>query len=109
MTSRMIFQKNLKYFMEHDKVNQTDIAKALGVNRSTVSAWITGRGFPRADIIQQIAMYFGVRVSDLVLEVQEETEDDRLLKLFRSLNSVGKAKLIERAEELKVLYGSNNG
>jgi len=109
MTNREVFIKNFQKYMELNRLKQTDVAKALGVNRATVSAWATGRGYPRADVMQKLANYLNVQMSDLVIESQEsETEEERLLSMFRLLSSTGKAKLLERAEELTVLYGGKS-
>ena len=109
MTDREIFASNLKQFMAQTKTTQKDIADALGLNRATVSAWITGRGYPRINVIQKLARFFNCQVSDLVVqETHSDTEEDRLLFMFRSLNLTGKAKLMERAEELTVLYGGKS-
>lgn len=105
MDNREIFKKNFNRLLAESDMNQKDIAKILSVNRSTVSAWATGRGYPRADVMQKISDIFNVKMSELVLEAKPETEEERLLKMFRSLSSAGKSKLLERAEELTVLYG----
>ena len=110
MTNREIFRKNFIRLLDESGKSQIDVSEAVGVNRSTVSAWVTGRGYPRADVVQKLAIFFGCQLSDLVIENErEETEEDRLLAMFRSLNLAGKAKLLERAEELTVLYGGKSG
>ena len=109
MNDREIFQRNLSKFLAESGMLQKDIAASLGVNRSTVSAWMTGRGYPRVDIMEKLAILFGVTTANIVGDPSaEETEEDRLLSMFKSLNSTGKAKLIERAEELLVLYGEKS-
>lgn len=109
MTNREVFIRNFKKYLELNRLTQTDVAKNLGVNRSTVSAWLTGRGYPRADVMQKLANFLGIQMSDLVIENEmTETEEERLVTMFRLLNSTGKAKLLERAEELTVLYGGKS-
>lgn len=109
MTDREIFQKNLKNFIEESGCKQIDIANFVGVSDKTVSAWINGRGYPRADVMEKLSVFFGVRLSDLVDEKTEDEEEALLLKMFRTLPSVGKSKLLERAQELCVLYGEKSG
>lgn len=110
MTNREIFRKNFIRLLDESGKTQVDVAEAVNVNRSTVSAWVTGRGYPRADVVQKLSRFFGCQLSDLVIANEhEETEEDRLLSMFRSLNLTGKAKLLERAEELTVLYGGKSG
>ena len=105
MTDREIFQKNLSNLMNETKTKQVDIAKYAEVSYQTVSAWVTGRGYPRADAMEKLCKFFGIRQSTLTEEKHpEESMEDRLLKLFRAMSLAGQDKLIERAEELKVLY-----
>lgn len=106
MTDREIFQKNLKKFLSMSGAKQVDVANAINVSHKTVSAWVNGRGYPRADVMEKLAMFFDVRLSDLVdEELSEDEEEKQLIEMFRMLSSAGKIKLLERAEELTVLYG----
>ena len=111
MTDREIFQKNLSNLMNISKAKQIDIAKYAEVSYQTVSAWVQGRGYPRADAMEKLCKFFGVKQSALT-EEPSETEEDELLTAFRSLSDDGKQKLLERAGELIRLYpkwGSRNG
>ena len=111
MTDREIFQKNLIRLMESSKAKQIDIAKYAEVSYQTVSAWVTGRGYPRADTMGKLCKFFGIKQSALT-EEQAETDEDRLLMAYRSLSDDGKQKLLERAGELIRLYpkwSSKNG
>lgn len=105
MTDREIFKNNLNELIRTSRVKQVDIAKYAEVSYKTVSAWVTGRGYPRADAMEKLCRFFGIRQSALTEEKHpEESMEDRLLKLFRAMSPAGQDKLIERAEELKVLY-----
>ena len=108
MTDRQIFQANLKELMRITKVKQADIARYAEVSYQTVSSWVCGRGYPRAEAMEKLCKFFGIRQSALT-EEQKETDEDHLLLLFRSLPPEGKAKLMERATELKKLYPKRRG
>ena len=113
MTDREIFKNNLNNLINETKVMQRDIAEYLSISSKTVSAWVTGRAYPRADAMEKLCRFFGIRQSALT-EPQnpEQINEDRLLLLFRSLPHEGQMKLLERAEELKKLYpkrGRSNG
>jgi transcriptional regulator with XRE-family HTH domain len=109
MSDREIFQENLRRFLSDSGAKQIDLAKYTGVSDKTVSAWFTGRAYPRADVMEKICKFFGVRLSDMVDSKQEQPDEDaQLLAYFHSLNSTGKSKLLERAEELVYLYGEKS-
>lgn len=112
MTDREIFQKNLVNLMNVTKVKQIDIARYAEVSYQTVSAWVTGRGYPRADAMEKLCRFFGIKQSALTEKQDEKSDEDRLLLAYRSLSAEGRSKLLERADELRKLYpkrGSDNG
>lgn len=105
MTDREIFKSNLYNLMKASKVKQKDIAKYAEVSYQTVSAWVCGRCYPRAEAMEKLCRFFGVRQSALTEEPDpEKTQEDYLLLIFRSLSPDGKLKMLERAEEMKKLY-----
>lgn len=104
MTDREIFRRNLSDLMNITKVKQKDIATYAEVSYQTVSSWITGRAYPRADAMERLCKFFGIKQSALTEDKQSVNLEDELLSLFRSLSDYGQDKLIERAEELKRLY-----
>ena len=103
MTDREIFQKNLTELIQTSRVKQADIAKYAEVSYKTVSAWVTGRGYPRAEAMSKLCKFFGVKQSALT-EQPIHTDEDDLLTAFRSMSDEGKEKLLERADELIKLY-----
>ena len=109
MTEREIFRKNLAELMKEENVKQIDVAKYAEVSYQTVSAWVCGRGYPRADAMARLCKFFGVKQSELTEKKQTDpTDEDLLLSTFAALSSVGKQKLLERAFELKKLYPRRN-
>ena len=108
MTDREIFKNNLSELIRVSKVKQNDIAKYAEVSYQTVSSWVCGRGYPRAEQMEKLCKFFGIRQSALT-EEQKETDEDRLLSMFRSLPQEGRDKLLERASELKRLYPKRRG
>lgn len=106
MTDREIFTRNFRKFLSQSGYQQQDIAKAVGVSRQTVSTWVTGKNYPRADVMERLASFFGIRLSDLVCDEEGSMHEAQLLYAFNSMSEEGKAKLLERAEELLILYGS---
>lgn len=104
MTDREIFRRNLTDLMNITKVKQKDIAKYAEVSFQTVSAWVKGRGYPRADTMEKLCKFFGVKQSALTEKQDEKTDEDFLLDAFRSLSDDGREKLLERSRELRKLY-----
>lgn len=68
MTNRELFPIKLKYYMDKARVNQTDLATAVNVSKSTVHCWLTGKAFPRIDVIQRIADTLGCKTDDLLVK-----------------------------------------
>ena len=105
MSDRETFRKNLSELMRTAKITQVDLAKYAAVSQRTVSAWVCGRGYPRAETMEKLCKFFNVRQSALIENHDaEQTPEDRMLLIYRALPAKGKEKLLERAEELKVLY-----
>ncbi len=103
MTNREIFRKNFAELLRVSKVKQADVARYAEVSYKTVSAWVCGRGYPRAEQMEKICQFFGIKQSALT-ESKDSIPEDRLLLVFRSLSPEGQRKMLERAEEMKLLY-----
>lgn len=54
------FGKNLKYLRKINKLEQEELAKILGIPRSTLSCWENGLRTPKIKKILEIANYFKV-------------------------------------------------
>ena len=65
-TSRKIFRDNIFFLLSKSGEQQMDIANAVGVANSTVSAWLTGEKLPRIEKMEALAEHFGVSVVDLL-------------------------------------------
>ena len=113
MSDREVFRKNLVNMMNLTKVKQIDVAKYAQVSYQTVSAWVCGRSYPRADAMERLCKFFGIKQSVLTEDQnQEKTQEDILLAAFRALSDIGRDKLLERSSELVRLYpkrGNKNG
>ena len=67
-TYKLIFSKNLRYYMDLSHKTQIDIVRDLGYDKSAVSTWCNGTRLPRMDKVDALAKYLGVRRSDLIEE-----------------------------------------
>ena len=88
--SKNVFQNNLeKYILRSGKAKK-DIAFALGVQPSTISDWLAGRGYPRLKYMDPLAEMLGVSVAELVEEMplSQDTisaEEQEVLDLFHKV------------------------
>ena len=84
MTDREIFRENLNYYLCLQGKKQKDLADYVGAKTTTVSGWTRGISYPRADAMERIAMFFGIKTSELVGNADEyyrQELNDRLDKL----------------------------
>jgi len=64
---------NIRVLLKRNGRNQGDLAEITGKSRSTAGAYVRGDAMPPADILVQIANYFGVSLDQLVLsDLQNE-------------------------------------
>lgn len=77
LEDRAFFSKNLKYYVEMSGKDQKEISAALGIPESTFSCYVTARAIPRYRTIEKIADYFGVKMSDLILEKEKEASEEQ--------------------------------
>ena len=54
------------------KLTQTDIAKSLGITRSSVNAWEMGISVPSTQYIVELALLFGVS-ADYLLDIPRKS------------------------------------
>ena len=71
--NRLIFAKNLNYYLSKANKNQNDLVRDLGITASTVSDWANGKKYPRVDKMQLLADYFGVSTDYLLGRTDIET------------------------------------
>lgn len=64
---KKFFSKTLNRLMETHHKTQDDIVTDLGINKSTISTWCRGVKMPRTNGLQLLADYFGVTISDFLI------------------------------------------
>ena len=65
---KQIFAANLRRLMRESKEKQVDVARLLGVTKSSVSAYCSGEQMPRMDKIEILAQHYGVARAALIEE-----------------------------------------
>ena len=63
--------ENIKFYRKKKKMTQADLAEALGVFSTTISAWEVGRNKPLIDKIEMMSNLFEVKKSELLGETLE--------------------------------------
>ena len=100
-----IFAANLLRLIKENHEKQIDIARLLGVRKSSVSSYCSGSQMPRMDKIEQLARHFGVPRSALIDDNSAPAAPDRtpfvhsadsapLLSVYNALNDAGQAELL---------------
>ena len=112
MLSRELFSRNLRDLMARDRMNQVDLARALGVTKAAVNYWCNGRSIPQVTVVQKMADLFCCSTDDLLKERTSEmllsSTEDRLLSVFRSLSGEGQRYLIQQAHIASQMFGKKN-
>lgn len=121
---KIMFKKNFIKICIDRGVSPTTVCSQIGISKSNFSNW-TDNTIPRMTTLQKIADYLGVTVDDLLAEKSEEshlaelpphsadeqvvdhtvgTLDEQevvLLRAFRSLSVIDKAKVIVEISNMK--------
>lgn len=70
--NREVLAKNLQRLMNENGINRADLANILKTSYSTINDWYNGKSYPRIDMIEKMAQYFGVSKAGLI--EQQHTE-----------------------------------
>lgn len=104
----MGFAEKLKELRSQQKISQEELAKAIGVSRSTIAGYETKSREPDLSTLVKIATYFNVSVDYLIdssedayLKLKLTNEEKKLLQNVSSLTPNQLAKLNEFLESLK--------
>ena len=105
-SSRTIFARNLRKYMEEKGKSRKDICRDLGFRYSTFADWVNGAKYPRIDKIEKMAIYFNCKKSSLierydVANISTLTVDELgMIAKFRKLNKDGKERLITQLNDM---------
>ena len=93
IVNKGVFDKRLKNLRSEAKINQTDLARALGVTQGTIGNWETGKRIPDAETLKEVANYFNVSVDYLIgNDTKEESQayfdDPKIKMLARNLSQI---------------------
>lgn len=60
------FQSNLKVLMLKKNIKNIDLAKALNLNKSTITLYLNGQRMPTYEILEMLKNYFDCSYDDLL-------------------------------------------
>lgn len=70
---KIIFSKNLNYYIAQSGKQQEEVAEDLGISPTTFNSWCVGEILPRMGKVQLLADYFKIRKSDLIYDKSQFT------------------------------------
>ena len=106
----------LKQLREQKKVYQKDVAKYLGVDRTTYVKYENGDSTPNPDMLVKLSDYFGVstdyllgKTENLTLDEQLEGLDFALFGEVKDLTDAQKQDILDYARFKKAQWEKGNG
>src|SRR3954451_7270504 len=91
------FQTNLRRLVHFEHRSGREAAQALGVQERTISQWLTGKRYPRGQMLAEIDRLYGISPRDLDLDPDDFAQrlaDRERLEHVRQAH-VARAKQIE--------------
>lgn len=83
-----VLARSLLYYMGTLGMSQKDLADRMGVSEATVSNWVKGVKFPRADKVDKMCEIFDCNRSDFLREPsREETATQKHMSNYSQLPS----------------------
>ena len=82
---RTPFNERLNYFLKANNMTSTELSEKLGVSKSTVSLWLSGKRVPSDDHKYNMCDIFNVSLIDL-MHTDEEVAEARIRYLFSRFN-----------------------
>lgn len=109
MTDREIFRDNLNYYLETTGKLQKDLADYVGAGTTTVSGWTRGISYPRADAMEKIAMFFGIKTSQLIgarSDEYEQTEgqSEKVRVLMHNISQLNPEEVDQLTEMFNIMF-----
>ena len=120
------FHLRLRELRKSRELSQQELANNLQISKSSINMYERGEREPGLDTLEAIADYFNVdmdyltgKTSEIKLltsipntnyEISLESDEKRLLDLYRNFNDEGKGKLLDTALDMSELnrYKKNN-
>lgn len=107
----MNFPNKLRTLREQRRINQTELAKALGVKPQSVQSWESGRTMPRTKRLKIIADYFDISLISLMEEQETPKIGQSSIDLAVRIDSLADSQkrwLLEKIEVFEQMLSLDN-
>ena len=89
--NKEIMARNIKYYMDKEGVNATEICSSLGFKQNTFSDWVNAKTYPRIYSIEKMANYFHISKAFLVDDIRQiETFTDSETQMILAFRKADK-------------------
>ena len=102
------FANAMHTLRKQQKMSQEELANKIGSYKQVISKYERGTNIPKISMANKIAEALGTTLDEMMGIEATMTMEDQLVAMFRGLSLEGQKKLMERAEELTVLYGKKS-
>lgn len=100
MEDTKIFAKNLKRLMLENNLNQTELAKKIGLSEAAISRYLNGTRFPSTKVVAKLMEAFNCKTSDLF-----ESKDEQLAaKIVKKIEANPASKILALLTESEKRY-----
>lgn len=97
-----MIDERLKQLREQNRMTQAELAKKLGITRSSVNAWEMGISIPSTQYIVELALLYGVSTDYLLGQDKKATLD------ISGLTQQDVDIIYQLVQHLRVLNAKNN-
>lgn len=87
-TTKSVIARNLRYYIDLNRMEQQDLAHALGVSQSSVTQWLQEKTTPRPDMIDKICRFFKISRDELLKDPDEVSSiiaESKPIPLYNSI------------------------
>ena len=102
------FSTAMHTLRKQKKMSLEELAQKIGTHKQMLSRYERGERVPKITMANKIAEALGTTMDEMFGIEATMTMEDQLVAMFRGLSLEGQKKLMERAEELTVLYGKKS-
>ena len=110
---RTIVAMNIYDLVQASGLTQTEIAKRAGLSTSALSAYVTGKNYPRPEQTAALAKVFGVPVSAMTGDLNDRTgqsdapqDVQQLLNIYQQLPTELRRMVVDMAQTILNGYNS---